>query len=290
MATELAYYPGCSLHASSELYDVQCKLVLEEMGLKLRELDDWSCCGATSASKTDEFLSIALPARNLGIAEATGLKEMLIPCSSCLSRTLMARKALNDNEALRERVSGVLELDPVGDIKISNIMEVLQRQIDAGAIEGKVTHPLEGIKAACYYGCLLTRFPRDIEVADDVENPQSMEKVLKDVGAETIEWGYKTDCCGASASVNDSGVALGLMEKIMKDALARGANAIVTSCPMCQFNLDAYQSKLELEGKALPVYFITELIGLALGISPDAMQLDRHLTDTTGLLRELKLL
>jgi len=152
---------------------------------------------------------------------------------------------------------------------------------------------LEGLKPACYYGCLLTRFPLDVDVPDDVENPQGMETILKSLGAVPVDWGYKTDCCGASASVNDADQSQLLMSRIFTDAIGRGANCLVTTCPLCQFNVDAYQDavgkKYGIE-KRLPVYFITELIGVSMGMSPEAMQVDRHFVDAMGLLKELNLL
>ncbi len=289
---EVAYYPGCTLHASSEMYDVQSKLVFKELGINLKEIEDWNCCGATSASKTDEFLAVALPARNLGIADATGLSEMFIPCSSCLSRTLVSQKTLADNPALKDRINAELAKKVEGKTKIVSILEILVPMAESGEITKKTKVKLEGLKPACYYGCLLTRFPCDIAVPDNVENPQGMEKVCRAVGAEPVEWGYKTDCCGASASVNDTDVALSLMSKITKDAVARGANCFVTTCPMCQLNMDGYQDRVAEKygvGKRLPVYFITELLGVAMGMSPSKLQVDRHFVEATGLLKELKL-
>lgn len=290
---EIAYYPGCTLHASSELYDIQSKLVFRKLGVELKEIDDWNCCGATSAAKTDEFLAVALPARNLGIADASGYAEMVIPCSSCYSRTLVSQKRLADDPALRETINSGLSQKVEGRIKIRSILELLIPKAETGVISEKTIKKLEGLKVACYYGCLLTRFPCDIEVPDDVENPQGMETVCKALGAKTLEWGYKTDCCGAAASVNDTDASLLLMSRIMKDALARGANCFVTTCPMCQFNLDVYQDQIgEKHGisQRLPVYFITELIGIAMGISPQEMQIDRHFVDAMGLLKELQLI
>lgn len=293
MTMELAYYPGCSLHASSALYDVQCKMVFRNLGIELKEIEDWNCCGATAAAKTDEFLAIALPARNLGIADATGLSEIIIPCSSCYSRTLVSQKRLSCDPGLKDAINQELGHRVEGKIKVSNILEVLVPRTTSGEIAGKAKKKLEGLKPACYYGCLLTRFPCDVDVTDDVENPQGMEIVCKSLGAEPIDWSYKTDCCGASASVNDADQSLILMSRIMKDAVARGANCFVSTCPLCQFNVDAYQEqvaqKYGLE-KRLPVYFITELIGIAMGFDPIEMQVDRHLTDAMGLLKELKLL
>jgi len=290
---EIAYYPGCSLHASSQLYDIQNKLVFKKLNVDLREIEDWNCCGATSASKTNDFLSVALPARNLGIADATGLSEILIPCSSCYSRTLVSQRRLQEDTPLRDTINEELSHKVKGKIKVSSILEVLLPRVASGELSEKATRKLEGLKPACYYGCLLTRFPSDVVVPDDVENPQGMETVCKALGAEPIDWGYKTDCCGASAAVNDADVSLGLMAKILKDAAARGANCFVTTCPMCQFNVDAYQDQVaEKYGirERLPVYFITELMGIAMGMSPQAMQVDRHFVDSMRLLKELKLI
>ena len=290
---ELAYYPGCSLHASSELYDIQCKRVFKNLGIELKEIEDWNCCGATAASKTDDFLAIALPARNLGIADATGLSEIVIPCSSCYSRTLVSQQRLSCDPQLKDAINAELGHKIEGKIKVSNILEVLKTKVASGEIAEKAKKKLEGLKPACYYGCLLTRFPCDVPVTDDVENPQGMEIVCKALGAEPVDWSYKTDCCGASASVNDAEQSLLLMSRIIKDAVDRGANCFVSTCPLCQFNVDAYQDQVgEKYGirERLPVYFITELIGLSMGFDPLEMQIDRHLTDAMGLLKELKLI
>jgi heterodisulfide reductase subunit B len=293
MTMEMAYYPGCSLHASSELYDIQCKMVFRKLGIELKEIDDWNCCGATAAAKTDDFLAIALPARNLGIADATGLSEIVIPCSSCYSRTLVSQKRLSCDPELKDSINAELSQKIEGKIKVSNILEVLRAKVDSGEIAEKATRKLAGLKAACYYGCLLTRFPCDVDVTDDVENPQGMEIVCKALGAETVDWSYKTDCCGASGSVNDAEQSQLLMSRIFKDAAARGANCFISTCPLCQFNLDAYQDEVGRKygiQERLPVYFITELIGLSMGFDPIAMQVDRHLTDAMPLLKELKLI
>ena len=290
---EIAYYPGCSLHASSELYDIQSRLVFRRLGVELKEIEDWNCCGATSASKTDDFLALALPARNLGIADASGLSELVIPCSSCYSRMLVSQKKLIDDPGLKNKINAELTKKVEGKIKISSILEVLVSKAISGEIAEKSIKKLEGLKPVCYYGCLLTRFPCDVEVPDNVENPQGMEIVCKVLGAQPLDWSYKTDCCGASAVINDTDTSLLLMSRILKDALARGANCFITTCPMCQLNMDAYQDRVgEKYGiqKRLPVYFITELLGIAMGFSPKEMQLNRHFIDSSGLLMELKLI
>jgi len=290
---EVAYYPGCSLHASSELYDVQSKMVMKELGIELKEIEDWNCCGATSAGKTDNFLSIAMPARNLGIAEATGLEEIVIPCSACYSRTLVAQNRLKNDEKILAAINEEVASKIKNTIKVSSILELMMPMVDSGDLAARAEKKLTGLKPVCYYGCMLTRFPCDVPVPDDIENPQGMEKVLEDLGAGPLDWSFKTDCCGASAAVNDAEVALDLMARIMGDAVARGANCIVTTCPMCQMNMDANQDRFCKKHnicERLPVYFITELVGVALGLSPKEMQLDRHFVDALGLLKELNLI
>jgi heterodisulfide reductase subunit B len=290
MTMELAYYPGCSLHASTALYDVQCKMVMSRLGIELREINDWNCCGATSAAKTNDFLSIALPARNLGIADASGYEAMMIPCASCYSRTLVAQKTLEKNPELKQKINAELSQKIEGKIRLVSILDLLAEKAKSGELAKGLSKKLGGLKPACYYGCLQTRYPMDVPVPDAVENPKAMEKVCEAMGIEAIEWGYKTDCCGASASVNDTDVSLRLMSLIVGDAGARGANCFVTTCPMCQLNMDAYQAKVtERYGiqQTLPVYFITELIGLAMGLSAGELQIDRHFVEATGLLRKL---
>ncbi len=289
---DIAYYPGCTLHASSSLYDKQCRLIFKELGIDLKEIEDWNCCGATSAGKVNDFLAIAMPARNLGIAEAAGLSEMVIPCSACYSRTLIAQKQLADDPTLAEEINTELSKKVRGTIKISTILEVLIPSVESDGLAKKVTKKLKALKPACYYGCMLTRFPYDVPVSDNVENPRGMEKILKALGSKAIDWNYKTDCCGASAAVNDKETALTLMGKIMKDALAREANCFVVVCPMCQLNLDAYQDEFCRDNginERLPVYFITELIGLAMEIPPEDLQIDRHFVDSIGILKGLDL-
>lgn len=284
---QIAYYPGCSLHASSELYDVQCRKVLKQLGIELKEIEDWNCCGATSACKTDDFLAIALPARNLGIADASGLSEMLIPCSSCYNRTLVSQRILSEDSELKNRINTELSKKVEGKIKISSILDILVSKANSGEIAEKLIRRLEGLKPACYYGCLLTRFPCDVKITENIENPQGMETVCKALGAEPRDWSYKTDCCGASAAVNDTDTSLFLMSQIIKDALARGANCLVTTCPMCQMNMDMYQNEFcERYGiqRKLPVFFITELLGIAMGFTPQEMQIDKHFIDALVLL------
>ena len=178
-----------------------------------------------------------------------------------------------------------------GSLKVSSILEALEARLAAGALKERVVHKMTGLRPVCYYGCMLTRFPYAVPVPDDVENPQGIERILGALKIKAVDWNYKTACCGASAAVNDPDTSHNLMARIMKDAVARGANCFVTTCPMCQMNLDAQQEafcqKNDIEER-LPVFFITEIIGAAMDIPPEELQTDRHFIDGTILLKELE--
>ena len=272
---DLAYYPGCSLYQSAMLYNHQTKLVFGMLGLHLKEIEDWSCCGATSAGKINDFMAVALPARNLGIAESSGFAELVIPCSACYSRTLVAQKQLEDFPLLKNEINIELSRKVKGKIKVSSTLDVLKKAIIDTKFALVSLQKLEGYKPACYYGCMYTRFPYDVPVADNVENPHGMETVLKAIGITALDWNYKTHCCGASSIIYNPDCALDLMAKIMRDAVSRGANCFVVTCPMCQMNMESQQDQFcEKHGikERLPVYFITELLALAMGMSKEDLQ------------------
>jgi heterodisulfide reductase subunit B len=272
---DLAYYPGCSLYQSAKLYNHQTKLVFGMLDLHLKEIEDWSCCGATSAGKINDFMAVALPARNLGIAEATGLPELVIPCSACYSRTRVAQQQLQDFPLLKNEINQELSKKVKDTIKVSSALDVLKKAIRGTKFKSISLQKIEGYNPACYYGCMNTRFPYDLPVDDNVENPQAMETVLEAIGVTAVDWNYKTRCCGASSVIYNPECALDLMARIMEDALSRGADCLVVNCPMCQMNMESQQDQFcEKHGikERLPVYFITELVGLALGLSKEDLQ------------------
>ena len=289
---EWGYYPGCSLNQSAAGYNRQVRLILERLGRPVKEVPDWNCCGATSAGKLDDFLAAALPARNMGLAIAAGFSRMVIPCSGCYSRTLSAKARLEVNPALKEAVNAEISHPVTGDIEIVSILQVLSELVSEGLLEKGVTRKLTGLTAACYYGCV-TRFSEKVPFFEDAENPQVMERVLAALGAETVDFAGKTKCCGASAAVNDKPTALSLMAPILRDAIARGAQCLVVSCPMCQLNMDAYQNEVRREfgiEKGLPVYYVTQLMGLAMGLDPKELDFSAHFVPGLGLVRDLGLL
>ncbi len=287
---QYAYYPGCSLQQSAAMLDRQTRLVMRELGLSLREIPDWNCCGATSASKRDDLLEVAMPARNMGIAEAGGMREMLIPCSACYSKTVVAKYRLQADPQLRSEINSELRHKVSAGINISSVLDPLYDAASSGELKQRLHRTLPGLVAASYYGCMLTRFPLDVPLRDNEENPGFMDTVLETCGARTVDWNLKTYCCGASAAVYDKEATLPLMAKIFSDALSRGANCLVTLCPVCQMNMDAYQEKYCSQHgiqERMPVYFITGLVGYALGLEVKQLQVDRHFVETTPLLSEV---
>jgi heterodisulfide reductase subunit B len=281
---DFSYFPGCSLHGTSKEFDESVRGVMAHLGIKLHELDGWTCCGATSAHAVDEKLAIEMPARNLAIAEKTG-HDLLVPCANCYSRFKGTEYAVKEHG---EKVS----FDYKGKVAINFAADYLCSREMVAEIRKKAVKKLTGLKAVCYYGCLPVRPPK-LTGIKDYENPMYMDNLLKKLGAEPLQWSYKTDCCGASLMFTKMDIFKQLAGKIMLKAKETGADCIVACCSMCHMNMDTRQQDVEKDiGKkiGLPVLYYTELIGLALG-HPDAEKwLKRHFIDAAPMLRSKGLL
>jgi heterodisulfide reductase subunit B len=264
----IGYYKSCSLNASSNDYARSLEACFGRLGTRLVPIEDWNCCGASSAHSTSELLGLALPARNLALAEKQGLTTLLVPCSACYTRLLTAAEKIRRNDEVAAHVNEVLApLRYMGTVQVKNILEILWTEVGPDEILRAKKHDLGGMKVVCYYGCYLTRTP-GVPCFDDRENPRSMEGLLRLVGAEPLDWPYKTDCCGAGFSLIDSPVSVRLCEKLFEMAYRLGADAIVATCPLCQTNLDVNQDKLRSEKAVpyhMPVFYISDLIGVAAG-------------------------
>jgi heterodisulfide reductase subunit B len=273
---KIGYYPGCALHGSSNDYDQSLRACLGALDVQLEEIKDWICCGATAAHSLNHELSLALPARNLALAERDGHQQLFAPCPLCSMQLLNVKKAAAD-EKIRRDLSEIIEADLRGDADVLNIMQLFER-IGLGRLKSAVKNPLDSLTAACYYGCLLTR-PPDVVHFDDFEQPTSMEAVVGALGAKTVEWNYKTECCGAGMTMASEEIVLDLSQKILSNAAEHGANGLVVACPMCHVNLDMKQAAIERRyGKklGLVVYYLSDLIGLALGLSAEQLGINRH--------------
>lgn len=269
---KVSYYPGCALHGTAREYDESTKAVGTILGLELDELADWNCCGASSAHATDPSLAHNLVARNLAIAEKEG-RDLLVPCAACYSRFKAGE---------REMEEGAHGLN----FRILNLLEFLVEDGLLEKMKGMVKRPLNGLKMVSYYGCLLVRPPK-MTGARKYENPEEMDRLLGLLGAESIPWSYKTDCCGGSLVLTRTDIVRQLTRKLIDKALEAGAEAIAVACPLCQSNLDTRQEEVSRgAGKdyRVPILYITELIGLSLG-HPDAGKwFRRHFVDPGKLL------
>lgn len=278
---KIGYFPGCSLHGLSREYEESLKAIVEGLDTELVEIDDWSCCGASSAHGSSHLLGVALPARNLAIAEGQGLPEVLAPCAACYARLAAARHEISEDPQLADRVNKVLVRDFGNTVRVRNILEVLKGKVEA--IKEHATAPLKDLKVACYYGCLLVRPVQITGGYDDPEDPTTMEDICRAAGATPVRWNRRLDCCGGGLSMSRTGSVVRLGAAILKDAKAAGADAVVVACPMCHSNLDFRQKAMERRGAwegEMPILFLTQVVGLSMGIAPRKLGMERHFVRT----------
>jgi len=276
---QYSYYPGCSAEATATGLGLSVEAIAKLLDMELIELESWTCCGSTPYGSLDELESIVVAARNLALAEKTGL-DLVTPCSSCFVTLYRAHIHLIDHPRLMAQVNQALTVAGLayhGNLRIRHLTEVLSNDISPEVIASKVKRPLNGLKVAPYYGCQLVR-PR--YGTDDTEFPQSLDRLVECLGAEAVYFPLKARCCGGALTISEEDRVLGLIRKLLDNALENGAQCIVTPCPLCQTNLDAYQGRVNSKFKThynLPVLFVTQLIGLALGIAPESLGLNTNI-------------
>ena len=295
--SKYAFYPGCTLHSTGVEFGLSSELVCDCLGLEMVEIDDWNCCGASSAHSMDHTLFLALPARNLARAQEVGLQDLAIPCAACYSRLAAADLALQQDEAFRSQIESVLGFEYEGRVRPRSLLDIMANDLSREQLASKVTKPLEGLKVVSYYGCLLIRPPEYTGRWDDPEHPQSMDYVSELLGAEAVAWSYGVDCCGGSLTLNRSDVVVHLVDKLARAAREAGAEALVTACPMCMANVDGRQKyrggpplprPAKPDYEPLPIFYFTELMALAYGL-PLGKALGKHLVDPRPLLKRLDL-
>jgi heterodisulfide reductase subunit B len=286
----IGYYPGCALLSSSKDYNASIHAVFERLGVALEEVADWICCGASSAHTTNDLLALALPARTLALTEQAGLSALLAPCSACFSRLLLASERMKEDEDLSRRVNDVIApLHYRGTVVVKNILDVLVNEIGISEISGHLVRGLDGIRVVAYYGCWLTRTVR-IPSFDDREDPHSMDRILTAVGAEPLSWSAKMDCCGGSLGLSEEGLTQGLCRNILRAARDVGAEAMVTTCPLCQANVDIFAYKHKDEDISVPIVYLTDLLGIALGCHLKGGHWRKKFIDPTAVLKRHALL
>lgn len=286
-----AYFPGCSLSSSGFDYNLSFKFVARALGIELVEVRDWVCCGASSAHATSHLLSIALPVLNLSHAEQDGFQKLIAPCLACMSRFKAANLELEHDAELKEKIYQVFDYKYQGKVKVYHPLEVfLEMGLDK--IRERTRKKLSGLRIACYYGCVLTR-PPEVAQFDNVENPQSMDSILRTLGAQPIEWSFKTECCGVSMTLTRSDIVLKLTNDILREAKEAGADAIAVCCPLCQANLDGRQRQIEEAYKTryrIPIIYITQWMGLAFGATPREVGIQKLITSPQEVLGSIGLM
>lgn len=277
------YYPGCSLEATAKEYDHSARAVCKSLGIELYESSDWCCCGATSAHSVNHLLSIALPARNIALAQEAGC-DIVAPCSACFNRLKRADKLLRENEEMRSKIESIVEFKYTGSVKVYSLLEALTKVYGTKEIIQRVKKPLNGLKVVCYYGCMLVR-PHDVTNFDRPENPMVMDELMAGLGADVKTWSYKTECCGAHQGIVNSKFTSRLINNLLEMAIEAGAQALVTSCPLCQSNIEMRRNP-EFN---IPSFYFTELMEIALGIPIKKMWFKKHLVNPLPLLQSLSL-
>ena len=270
-----SYFPGCSAEATAVGLGLSVEAIAKPLEIELIELEDWTCCGSSPYGSLDKSESIVVAARNLALAEKTGL-DLVTPCSNCFVTLYEANLQLKEHPKLMTQVNealAVANLEYHGSVRVRQLVEVLFNDITPEVIAAKVQQGLNGLKVAPYYGCQLVRPDYGF---DDPESPHSLDRLVESLGAEAVPFPLKNRCCGSSLIISEESTALGLIHKLLDNAAENGAQCLVTPCPLCQTNLDAYQGRVNSKFKAnynLPVLFITQLIGLALEIDPKSLGL-----------------
>jgi heterodisulfide reductase subunit B len=287
--TRYAYYPGCSLDAVGKPYDLSLRAVFGRLGLELQDVTDWNCCGATAYAAVDETTALTLAARNLSLAEAQHPgTDMVAPCSACYLVLRKTHRLLAEHAGLKADVDRVLAEGGgrpyQGGVTVRHPLDVLVNDVGLDAIAKRVVRPLTGARVAPYYGCQMVR-PEG--AGDDREHPMWLDDLFRRAGAEVIDFSMKVRCCGGMLMTTAEPVGRRLAADILAAAVDEGANVVVTTCPLCQVNLELFQGTLgKFAGRPLhmPVAYFTQLLGLALGASEREVGLPLNVVPLRGVL------
>jgi heterodisulfide reductase subunit B2 len=279
-----SYFPGCSLKGLGKAYEESLLPVLKHLGVELKEIDDWNCCGATACMAVDEVKACVLAARNLGLAQKSGFNQIVAPCASCYLVLNKTRHYINEFPAMKEKVVQALaavDLKYDGDTPVRHPLDILINDVGLEAIKQKVTHPLKGLKVAPYYGCQIVR---PYATFDDQNNPTTMDRLIEALGATVVNYPLKTKCCGGSLTGGAPGERNRCVFDLLTEAENRGADCLATVCPLCQFNLDASSAPVaaKFEPVNVPAVYFSQLMGMAFGLSADPLAIDRSALSALG--------
>lgn len=283
-----AYFPGCSLEKMAHSYHVSAMETSRALGVELKELEDWNCCGATAYFHVDELLAYTLCARNIAMAEQQKL-PLVAPCSGCYKNMYFTRDHLKHDPDLTEHINEALAEDNLkfsGDTPIHHLIEVYVNDVGLSEIKARITHPLKGLRVAAYYGCQIMR-PR--KAREDVEQPGFFEDLVAACGADPVQYPLRLTCCSGALIITNREAALSLVRNLLESAVRSNAAVIVTACPLCQVNLECYQKQVNREfgtNLHVPVMYFTQLMGLALGLPPKRLGIGSELVAVMPAIKE----
>jgi len=294
MTRKYAYYPGCSLEATAKPYEKSVQVTAEALGVQLAEIEDWNCCGATAYMSYDQIKAFALSARNLALAERdaarTGVDTVAAPCAACFCVLLKTNHYLADDPRLAAEVNDALaaaNLHYDGTVKVRHLLDVYIHDVPPDELQAKIKNDLTMVKLAPYYGCQIVRPKNDFDTPDF---PTKFDAYLQRLGASVVDYPVKTKCCAGTFITTQPDVAARMIGILLKEAVDREADAIVTCCPLCQFNLDNFQKEAgEYWHRKfnIPILYFTQVVGLALGISPADLDLDKHRVSADAMLKKI---
>lgn len=283
-ADTVAYYPGCSLETTATEYNHSTLAVCEALDFPLAEPKGWICCGSSAAHRADPEAALHLPMENLALIERMGYKEVTMPCAACFNRHKVAQYEIRELPDKKETVDQLLDYDYQDQVKVSTMIEAIYNHVGPEKLAEKTKISLKDLKLVCYYGCLLTR-PPEVTEAENPEYPMDMDHLMQSLGAEVLDWSFKTSCCGAGHSLTRPDIVVDLSGTLIQNAIDLGADAIVVACPLCHMNLDARQFQMDIE-RPIPILYFTQLIAIALDLPPKAAALNKNIVDPRPLLKE----
>jgi heterodisulfide reductase subunit B len=284
----VAYYPGCSLHSTAVEFDISTRAVGEALDIQLVEPHGWVCCGSSAAHRADPEAAIRLPMENMALFEKSGFNEVTMPCAACFNRHKAALYEIRHSKAIKSNLDTELDYAYQDAVKVNTLIQTIHQHGGVTKVSARVEKPLKDLRVVCYYGCLLTR-PAQVTEAEHHENPTDMDELIQALGAEVLDWSYKTSCCGAAHSLTRPDIVLDLSSNLIHQARKVGAEMIIVACPLCHANLDARQFQMKLD-EPMPILYFTQLMALAFGLPDKAIALHKNLVDPHPLLSEKNLL
>ena len=283
---EVSFYPGCTAHSTGLEYTLSIKAVFDALKVKLNEIDDWNCCGAAAAHSMSNLLGLALPARNIAKAQMRDL-PLAVPCAGCFNAIKRAQYALQHDPEMKKQLEEVVKFKYKDNLDVKLMHDVIFEYIGLNALKKQVKKPLKGLKTVSYYGCALVRNPEIVKMGDH-ENPMFLDTIVDALGGEVVDWSYKTDCCTADLALSHREIGSEIADNLAAMALEAGADCIMASCGLCQINLDMRQTGNDRP--KVPVFYFTELIGIAMDLPHRDVWWDKHVVHTQELLEKRNLL